>query len=203
MSLVENIARRQHRAIDLLQDIEGLKRRGYGDQEIAQKTGLSVTYVAGVIRLIEQGELRLLRGVESGHIPLTVAVQIAGTDDEGIQSALQQAYESKILRGRKLIAARRLIEARSRRGKGLKNRGPRDQTSQASSRTLLRTYKDDVDKKHLMIRRVEAARNQLVFVTEALRSLFVDEHFVTLLRAEGLENLPKKLAVRMNEQDRA
>jgi len=29
MSLVENVARRQHRAIDLLQDIEGLKRRGY------------------------------------------------------------------------------------------------------------------------------------------------------------------------------
>ncbi len=28
MSLVENLARRQHRAIDLLHDIEGLKRRG-------------------------------------------------------------------------------------------------------------------------------------------------------------------------------
>src|SRR6186713_2867465 len=31
MSLVENLARRQHRAIDLLHDIEGLKRRGYGE----------------------------------------------------------------------------------------------------------------------------------------------------------------------------
>jgi ParB family chromosome partitioning protein len=29
MSLVENLARRQHRAIDLLHDIEGLKKRGY------------------------------------------------------------------------------------------------------------------------------------------------------------------------------
>ena len=29
MSLVENIARRQHRAVDLLHDIEGMKRRGY------------------------------------------------------------------------------------------------------------------------------------------------------------------------------
>ena len=29
MSLVENLARRQHRAIDLLHDIEGLKGRGY------------------------------------------------------------------------------------------------------------------------------------------------------------------------------
>ncbi len=40
MSLVENLARRQHRAIDLLHDIQGLKRRGYTEDEIAQKTGL-------------------------------------------------------------------------------------------------------------------------------------------------------------------
>ena len=32
MSLVENIARRQHRAIDLLHDIEGMKRRGYSEE---------------------------------------------------------------------------------------------------------------------------------------------------------------------------
>ena len=36
MSLVENLARRQHRAIDLLQDIDGLKQRGYNDIEIAK-----------------------------------------------------------------------------------------------------------------------------------------------------------------------
>src|SRR3981081_1406972 len=40
MSLVENLARRQHRAIDLLHDIQGLRRRGYSDAEIARKTGL-------------------------------------------------------------------------------------------------------------------------------------------------------------------
>lgn len=39
MSLVENLARRQHRAIDLLHDIEGLKRRGYNDTTIARRPG--------------------------------------------------------------------------------------------------------------------------------------------------------------------
>ena len=33
MSLVENLARRQHRAIDLLHDIEGLKKRGYASRK--------------------------------------------------------------------------------------------------------------------------------------------------------------------------
>jgi hypothetical protein len=31
-------ARRQHRAIDLLHDISGLKKRGYREPEIARKT---------------------------------------------------------------------------------------------------------------------------------------------------------------------
>jgi ParB family chromosome partitioning protein len=77
MSLVENIARRQHRPIDLLHDVEGMKRRGYSGEQIALKTDLTVDYVRGVIRLIEGGEDRLLRAVESGAIPVSVAIQIA------------------------------------------------------------------------------------------------------------------------------
>ena len=61
MSLVENLARRQHRAIDLLQDIQGLKKRGYSEAEIAKKTDLTPEYVRGVVRLLDKGEHRLLR----------------------------------------------------------------------------------------------------------------------------------------------
>ena len=48
-SLVENLARRQHRPIDLLHDIQGLKKRGYDDTAIGKKTGLPIEYVKGVI----------------------------------------------------------------------------------------------------------------------------------------------------------
>jgi len=37
ISLVENIARRQHRPIDLLQDIEGIKRRGHNKEHIGAR----------------------------------------------------------------------------------------------------------------------------------------------------------------------
>ena len=59
MSLVENLARRNHRAIDLLHDIEGLRQRGYNDTTIARKTGLTIDYVKGVLRLLKNGEHRL------------------------------------------------------------------------------------------------------------------------------------------------
>src|SRR3954462_3597501 len=98
MSLVENLARRQHRAIDLLHDIDGLKKRGYTDSVIAQKTDLTIEYVRGVLRLLHKGEHRLLRAVESGQIPVSIAVDIAGANDTEMQIGLQQAYEKKLLR---------------------------------------------------------------------------------------------------------
>jgi len=112
MSLVENLARRQHRALDLLRDIKGLKERGYSGPEIAHKTHLSLKYVRGVVRLLESGEHRLLRAVESGKIPVSVAVDIAEAKDTEVQDVLRQAYENNLLRGGKLMAAKRLVEAR-------------------------------------------------------------------------------------------
>lgn len=197
MSLVENLARRQHRALDLLHDLQGLKQRGYSADTIALKTGLSSEYVRAVINLFEKGEHRLLRAVESGHIPVSIAMEIADTDDTGIQQALQNAYESRLLRGRRLKAAKHLIEQRRRRGKGLRADGPRREAGVVSSAALLRTYREDVDKKRLLIRKAEISRDRLVFVAQALRSLFADENFVTLLRAEGLDTLPRTLAERI------
>jgi ParB family chromosome partitioning protein len=196
MSLVENLARRQHRAIDLLHDVEGLKRRGYSDAAIARKTGLSIEYVRGVIRLLEKSEHRLLRAVEAGQIPVSIAVDIAAADDAEVQIILQQAYEKKLLRGHKLIAARRLIEHRRRRGKKLQINGKRREQT-LSSNALVRAYREDVDRKRLLIRKASSTRDRLIFVTEAVRKLLVDENFVTLLRAEGLDTLPRNLAERM------
>ena len=198
MSLVENLARRQHRAIDLLHDIEGLKRRGYSDSAIARKTDLTIEYVRGVIRLLEKSEHRLLRAVEAGQIPVSIAVDIAAADDEDVQIILQQAYEKKLLRGHKLIAARRLIEQRRRRGKGIRINGNGKRRDRAlSSNALVRAYREDVDRKRLLIKKAGTTRDRLIFVTEAVRKLLVDENFVTLLRAEGLDTLPRNLAERM------
>lgn len=55
MSLVENCARRQHRAIDLLQDISTLRGRGYSDRDIAPKLGVSVEYIQMIGTLLEEG----------------------------------------------------------------------------------------------------------------------------------------------------
>ena len=66
MSLVENLARRQHRALDLLQSLEMLRKQGYSVKQIAEKTALSGEYITGILNLMDKGEERLLSAVEAG-----------------------------------------------------------------------------------------------------------------------------------------
>jgi ParB family chromosome partitioning protein len=195
-SLVENCARRQHRAIDLLQDIGGMKQRGHSISEIARKTGLSYEYVYGVNHLLEHGEERLLRAVESGLMPISVAMAIAQAEDHDVQAALQSAYENKLLRGRKLLAARRLVETRRRRGKAMRNTDDRPRRP-VSTEALVRAYNEDAEKKRALIRRSEAAKARLTFITEALRTLIDDDGFFALLEEEGLSTLPENLGARI------
>jgi len=198
-SLVENCARRQHRALDLLQDIRGMQERGYSNPEIARKTGLTIEYVNGVARLIETGEQRLLRSVESGIIPVSVAVEIAEAADHDVQAALTKAYENGQLKGRKLLAARKLIETRRRRGKGLetKERAPRERVSADS---LVKAYQEETERKRALITRAEMTQNRLMLITEAMRRLSADDSFVALLEDEGLATMPERLAERLHPQ---
>lgn len=185
--------------MDVLQDIRGMQERGYTAQEIARKTGLPGDYVNGVARLLEKGEQRLLRSVESGIIPLSVAIDIAEADDHDVQAALTNAYERGLLKGRKLIAAKKLIESRRRRGKGLAA-SERKKPEQLSADALVRTYQEDTDRKRVMIRRTEATRNRLIFITEALRQLTRDERFLAVLEDEGLATIPENIAKRLEQQ---
>lgn len=202
-SLVENCARRQHRAVDLLQDIGGMKQRGYSVPEIARKTGLSAEYVYAVVRLLEKGEQRLLRAVESGQIPFSVALEIAEADSAGVQAALQSAYEANLLRGRKLMMAKRLVETRRHLGKGLKINDSSRRAAPVSSEALVRAYQEDADRKRILIRRAEAAKGRLLFIAEAMRRLLTDQTFVAVLGEEGLTDLPAPLASRIGLQGRA
>ncbi|MGN8550950.1 ParB/RepB/Spo0J family partition protein [Bradyrhizobium sp. 13971] len=200
MSLVENCARRQHRSIDLLHDIDGLRQRGYEFDDIARKTGLTLEYVKGVSNLLENGEQRLLRAVEAGQLPVSIAVLIAQAEDNDVQNVLQHAYEEKLLRGQRLLAAKKLIEQRRRRGKGYKTGPRRGDDAPISSNALLRAYRQDVDRKRVLVRKSNSTKARLVFILEALRKLLTEPDFLTLLQSEKLDTLPKNLAVRLHGQ---
>ena len=199
ISLVENIARRQPRPMDILQGIRILKERGYDNQTISKKTALDISYINGILQLLEKGESRLIAAVESGRIPLTAAVEIARAHNESeVQAILQAAYESGELRGHRLIAVRRLIEQRRTIGRSPSSRSTTTlKYPRMSSASLVRAYNQEVDRQRNLIRKADLVQQRLAFVAAAMGSLLSDEHFINLLRAEGLDTLPKPLDERI------
>ena len=198
MSLAENIARRGHRPLEILADIEILRKRGYDAETIIQKTGLSPKYVKDIVFLLDQGEERLIEGVQRGAIPLTTALEIARAkdDDEKLGDMLQEAYENGQLNRRQIIETKRLVEKRQAFGPGSPNVGQIKPPT--SSYSLVRTYQREVERQRKMVLKAEHAHQRLLLVVQGLKKLFADEHFVTLLRAEGLDTLPKYLAERID-----
>ena len=213
MSLAENIARRGYRPLEILADIELLRNRGYSADVIIQKTGLSPKYVRDIVFLLEQGEERLIEGVQRGSIPLTTALEIArasandpnntngngeGEGESGgsnLGDLLQEAYENGQLKGRQIIEAKRLIEKRQELGPSSPNAAQIKPPT--SSYSLVRTYQKEVERQRKMVLKAEHAHQRLLLVVQGLKKLFADENFVTLLRAEGLDTLPKYLAERI------
>ncbi len=196
MSLVENCARRQHNPIDLMREIGALRGRGYNDRQIGEKIGVSTEYVNMIAKLLEKGEERLVSAVETGLLPLNLAIKIAKTDAKGAQKALMDAYTQKKLRGKKLTLVRRLLEQRELRGPQIQSNalGRRVGKRALTSEGLVRAYQQEAARQKLLIKKAELTQGRLIFVREAFRKLCADEHFMTLLRAEGLESMPADLA---------
>ncbi len=194
MSLAENIARRGYRPLEILADIEVMRKRGYSADAVIRKTGLSPKYVKDIMFLLDQGEDRLIEGVQRGAIPLTTALEIARAKDSDadLGAMLQEAYENGHLKGRQIIAAKRLIEKREAHGPGTKTLT--QVRSPLTSYSLVRTYEKEVERQRKMVLKADHAHQHLLLAVEGLKKLFSDDNFVNLLRAEGLDTLPKYLS---------
>ncbi|WP_242076308.1 plasmid partitioning protein RepB C-terminal domain-containing protein [Brevundimonas diminuta] len=198
MSLVENLARRQHTPLELVRAIGSLRERGYSHSEIAAKVDYSTEYVGAICHLLENGEEKLISAVERGVIPHTVAMEIAHSKEGEVQRALAQAFEEKAIPGNQVLAIRHIIERRSTSGKGIhnRNRGVRNQKP-ITADTLVRSLQRETERRETFVRRASLTRTRLVFVVNALKHLLADDHFAALMRAEGITNLPSALAARV------
>jgi ParB family chromosome partitioning protein len=204
MSLVENLARRQHTPLELVRAIGSLRERGYTHQEIAAKVDFGPEYVGAICYLLENGEEKLINAVERGVIPHTIAMEIARAKEGEVQQALAQAYEQKALPGNQVLAIRQIIEQRNTSGKAMHPRGSRyaRRSQPVTSESLILAYQRETERQRQLVKRASLARSRLLFVSNALRSLLADDHFLALLRAEGLHTLPRALAERVGLETR-
>jgi ParB family chromosome partitioning protein len=204
MSLVENIARRAPRPIDLMREIGALRSRGDSDATIAKKIGVGASWVNMIASLLERGEERLVAAVETGLIPITLAMEISKAATEEAQNLLLDAYETGQLRGKKLAAVRRMLDMRMRtQGKGLPTGrlGRKANSRRMTAADLMQVYQREAEKQRLLVKKSDFTQTRLLFIVEALKDLLSNEGFINLLRAEGLATMPRALTARVSGGD--
>jgi ParB family chromosome partitioning protein len=198
-SLVENVARPQHRGVDLMREVGALRKRGYSDAEVAQKIGVTPSWVSMIVGLLEKGEERLIGAVESGLIPLTLAVTIAKSDDGDIQQALADAYADGKIKGRNVETVRRLLERRQRRGGiGHQRFGRSTVRQRPTADQLVQIFRREADRQRLIAKKADFVQSRLLFIVQALKELRQDRTFANLLRTEDLDTMPRALDGRLS-----
>ena len=90
---------------------------------------------------------------------------------------------------RRLIAKR--IEKRKKEGKAVEAR------RKVTSNTLVQVYKQRVREQQNLIAKAELTKKRLLLITSVIRQLLQDDNFTTLLRAEGIVDMPKQLMARL------
>lgn len=205
MSLVENIARRIPRPIELMREIGALRSRGYSDAAIAKKIGVGASWVNMIASLLHHGEERLVAAVETGLIPITLAMEISKAETEEAQNLLLDAYETGKLRGKKLAAVRRMLEMRmqsQRKGALPTGRlGRKANSKRMTAADLMQVYQREAEKQRLLVKKSDFTQTRLLFVVEALKDLLANDGFINLLRAEGLATMPRALKARVSGGD--
>lgn len=195
MSIVENVARRMPRANETMEQVSGLRSRGYSDAQIAMKIGCTQSWVSNVANLMERGEKRLLAAAEAGHIPLHLAVTISRATEDEAQVMLLEAYERGDLKGKKVSVVRKILDQRLRSGKkGTNNFVKANTRKNLSSEDLAKLYQRDTDRHRLIQKKAEQTQNALLLAQQIFRELFADKGFCNLLKAEKLTNIPQPLA---------
>jgi len=195
ITLTENIARRRHSTSELLSGLQVLHAKGYTAVEIAKKTNLDDSYINGVLQLLEKGEQRLIQAVETRVMPLWLAVEVARASTDEVQAAMVAAYECKTLTGDQLLRVRRILSKREASGKTVHGRAaPREKPT---PQKLLRTYKNEVRRQKMIVQNANLQEQRLLLITSALRRFLADDHFRTLLRAEGVKDIPEAVARRI------
>lgn len=193
-SLVENIARRRPRPGALFRAIGDLAGLGYPNREIATKIGYSAQHVARLRRLQKAGEERLLIAVETGKMPLRVAIAISEADGGQAQEVLVEAYEKGELSLKQMPGARRAVEHRQRYGKAQKPPHGKRKSPAKRADAVARELKEAVKNHVQIIDKADRTAEQLGILVKGLRLLMSEDHFRAVLRGEMLQTMPAPLA---------
>lgn len=184
-SLVENIARTKPGTMDFAREIKQLHDEGWDYNKIGRIACKSAEYIRQYIRLIEQGEERLIHGVEQGVFPISFALQVAYSDSTQLQHLLMDAFDQGIVTTNNFAQARKIITQHAKQHKK-KPGSNKDFTVDELKQNIAEATK----KKASFVRQAECKENRFLTLLSGINPLWRSESVVELLKKESLHNRP-------------
>jgi ParB family chromosome partitioning protein len=191
MALGENLTKQAPQAIEYAYALQEMHRQGATIAEMERITGHPAQYIKAYIRLVEQGEDRLIKGVELGVFTLEFAMRVAETPDGAIQHLLMDAFDTKLITSKQVEPVRKILMARARQGGTLTKGAATAANHQDYSITdLKRDIARLAKEKENVIHAAEGKETRLIALLDALRRMREDAALLTLLKRHDLDQLP-------------
>jgi len=188
MTLGENIARTPPQTIEFARALKEMHDYGMDWKELSAITGKVEEYVRNYVRLIEQGEERLVKGVEDGVFSLNFAMCVAQSTDRSIQHLLMDAFDSGIVNTTNLPRVRKIIEDRLEKGKTL---GSKKTNTTYTVDKLKRDIRKITREKEAFVYEVGQRENRLMRILVAMQRLRKDDGLAAILKTAGLAEAPQ------------
>jgi len=192
-SLVENIVREPPAIMVFAREVKRMHDGGMSLAEIGTIVGKSEAYLRDFIRLVEQGEERLIIGVERGSFPIHFAVQVARSDRASIQHLLMDAFDSGLVNTANLHIVRKILDARFDLGKetsktsGTPSHSAGDYSIKQLRSDIVKITKDKED----FVREAGLKESRVTSLLMGLHTLWKNRTFVTLVQVSELDKWPE------------
>ena len=184
-SLIENIARVPPGTMSYAHEMKRMHDSGVNYTEIGRIVGKHATYVSDYIRLVEQGETRLIDGVERGLFSISFAIQVAQSDEATIQNVLMDAFDDGLVNCSTVGRVRKLIELRMSHGKRTDNRN-RTGSHACTLKDLTREITKATKEKEGFVRETTRKENRLLSLLMGTSDLLEDPDVLRLLDTHKL-----------------
>lgn len=184
-SLVENLARTKPGSMSFARELKRLHDEGWNFEQIARVALKTESYIKDYIRLVEQGEERLIQGVEQGIFPIKFAMQVSASENGHLQNLLMDAFDEGIVTTANFAQARRIIVARSRSGKE-KRKTAEQYTVDQLKQDIVEATKTKVS----YVREAKGKESRFLTLLTGINELWQDPVLVNLLQEERLAERP-------------
>jgi ParB family chromosome partitioning protein len=189
ISLAENIARVPPNTMWYAREMARMKQSGLSISKICEIVGKTTSYVTDFIVLVEAGEDRLIKGVESGLFSMSFAIIVARSSSDNVQHVLMDAFDSGIINSANTSRVKNLIELRINHGKKTKKRS--SPQPEYTIKDLKRDIGSTTEEKEKFVREAEIKENRLLNLMDALKTLDEDKELMTIINEEKLAERPQ------------